>query len=103
MWPLSAAGYRLAVATARPQSAAIVARALRQMGLPDVFAAVATSGDAGYRKPHPLVFASAAEQIGVRPEQTVVVGDDYEKDIVPAASLGMIQVLKLNERAPDPR
>jgi HAD superfamily hydrolase (TIGR01549 family) len=100
---LRAAGYRLAVATARPQSAAIVARELRDMGLPDVFAAIATSGEAGYRKPHPLVFASAAEQLGVQPEQVVVVGDSYEHDIVPSASLGMIAVLKLNDREPDPR
>jgi len=99
---LSAAGYRLAVATARPQSAAITARELRELGLPDVFAAIATSGEAGYRKPHPLVFESAAKQLGVRPEQAVVVGDDYEQDIVPAAGLGTVPVLKLNERDPDP-
>ncbi len=57
----------------------------------------------GYRKPHPLVFESALRQLDLQPDQAVVVGDSYEWDIVPAASLGMIPVLKLNERAPDPR
>ena len=100
---LSARGYRLAVATARPQSAAVTARELRELGLPDVFRAIVTAGEAGYRKPHPLIFESAARQLGVRPEQVVVIGDDYERDIVPAANLGIVPVLKLNERAPDPR
>lgn len=56
---LDATGYRLALVTARPVSAAIVARELRQPGLPDVFEAIVTSGDVGYRKPHPLVFSLA--------------------------------------------
>jgi HAD superfamily hydrolase (TIGR01509 family) len=100
---LGAAGYRLAVVTDRPVSAAIVARELREQGLPDVFAAIVTSGDVGYRKPHPLVFESALRQLHLQPEHAVVVGDSYERDIVPAASLGMIPVLKLNEREPDAR
>lgn len=100
---LDAAGYRLALVTARPVSAAIVARELRQQGLPDVFEAIVTSGDVGYRKPHPLVFESALRELQLQPEHAVVVGDSYECDIVPAASLGMIPVLKLNEREPDPQ
>lgn len=100
---LGAAGYRLAVVTARPVSAAIVARELREQGLPDVFAAIVTSGDVGYRKPHPLVFEEALQQLYLQPEHAVVFGDSCECDIVPAASLGMIPVLKLNEREPDPR
>lgn len=99
---LNSAGYRLAVATARPLSAAVVHRNLCEQGMPDVFAAIATSGAVGYRKPHPLVFDAAARQLGVQPENALVVGDSYEEDIVPAAGLGMLPVLKLNERKPDP-
>lgn len=99
---LNVAGYRLAVATARPLSSEVVARNLHGQGMPDVFAVIATSGAVGYRKPHPLVFDSAASQLGVRPENAVVVGDSYKEDIVPAAGLGMVPVLKLNEREPDP-
>jgi HAD superfamily hydrolase (TIGR01549 family) len=84
---LREAGYRLAVATARPQSAAVTARELRELGLPDVFTAIVAAGEAGYRKPHPLIFESAARQLGVQSEHAVVVGDSYEFDIVPAASL----------------
>lgn len=101
---LRSEGYRLAVVTARALSAAVVAQELREQGMPPgVIEIIVTSGEVGYRKPHPLVFETAAKQLGVRPEQTIVVGDSYEGDIVPAASLGMVPVLKLNERAPDPR
>jgi putative hydrolase of the HAD superfamily len=100
---LSSAGFRLAVATARPLSAAIVSQELRDQGMPELFDAVVTSGEVGYRKPHPEVFATAARLLDVEPVRVVVVGDSYESDITPAASLGMIPVLKLNERAPDRR
>ncbi len=100
---LRAAGYRLAIVTARPLTEAIVRRELRDQGLPDVFEAVVTSGEVGYRKPHPLVFGSALARLGVPPDEAIVVGDSYEDDIVPAAKLGIIPVLKLNDRAPDPR
>jgi FMN phosphatase YigB (HAD superfamily) len=99
---LSAAGYRLGVVTARPESASIVAREIREQGLPDVFATIVTSGEVGYRKPHPLVLESALRELQLKPEHVVFVGDSYELDIVPAAGLGMIPVLKLNEREPDP-
>jgi len=98
---LSAAGYRLAIATARPLTAKILGRELRDLGLPDVFEAIVTSGELGYRKPHPLVLESALGRLGVAPEEVVAVGDCYENDVVPAAKLGMIPVLKLNGREPD--
>ncbi len=100
---LSAAGYRLAVVTARPLSAAIVARELRDQGLPDVFETIVTSGELGYRKQHPSVFKAALSQLAMRPERALMIGDSYEDDVVPATSAGIIPVLKLNERAPDPR
>jgi HAD superfamily hydrolase (TIGR01549 family) len=100
---LNAAGYRLAVATARALSAAVVALELREQGMPDLFDVIVTSGEVGYRKPHPLLFETAARALNVEPERVVVIGDSYEADVVPAAGLGMVPVLKLNERAPDPR
>ena len=98
---LSAAGYRLVVITNRPLTPKIVGRELRDQGLPEVFEGIVTSGEVGFRKPHPLVFESAIRQLGVQPDEAVVVGDSYENDIVPAAKLGMVPVLKLNGREPD--
>jgi putative hydrolase of the HAD superfamily len=67
-----------------------------------VFEAVVTSGDVGFRKPHLLVFETALARLGVSSREAVVVGDSYENDIVPAAKLGIVPVLKLNDREPDP-
>lgn len=100
---LSAAGYRLAIVTNRPTPISTLTRELRDQGLPDVFEAIVTSGEVGYQKPHPRVFESAVERMGVQPGEAVVVGDSYENDIVPAARLRMTPVLKLNDRASDPR
>jgi len=98
---LRAAGYRMAIVTSRPLPARILIREMRDQGIPDVFESIVTSGDVGYRKPHPLVFETALRRLGVQPEDAVVVGDSYENDIVPAASLGIVPVLKLNDREPD--
>jgi FMN phosphatase YigB (HAD superfamily) len=99
---LSQAGYRLAIVTNRPWPAEILSRRLRESGLPDIFEGIVTSVDVGVRKPHPLVLETALRDLGVDSEDTVLVGDSYEIDIVPAAVLGMTTVLKLNKREPDP-
>ncbi len=98
---LDAAGYRMAIAASRPLPAQILIREMRDHGIPAVFELIVTSGDVGYRKPHQLVFETALRRLGIQPEEVVAVGDSYENDVVPAASLGMIPVLKLNDRKPD--
>jgi FMN phosphatase YigB (HAD superfamily) len=99
---LSQAGWRLAIVTNRPWPAEILARRLRESGLPNVFDAIVTSVDVGVRKPHALIFETALRTLGVSPEESVMVGDSYEIDLVPAAFLGMAPILKLNECKPDP-
>lgn len=98
---LSARGYRLGIVTDRPLPATIVARELRDQRLPEVFEIIVTAGEVGYRKQHPLAFESALKLLGIAADAAVVVGDSYEDDIVPAAKLGMIPVLKLNDRPTD--
>jgi FMN phosphatase YigB (HAD superfamily) len=49
------------------------------------------------------VFETALARLGMRADQAMMVGDSYEHDVVPAASLGMVAVLKLNEREADER
>jgi HAD superfamily hydrolase (TIGR01549 family) len=99
---LLARGFRLAIATGRPRSAESLAGELRGKGMPDVFDVIVTSGELGYRKPHELVFQSVLERLRLRANEAVMIGDSYEDDVVPAAKLGMIPVLKLNERESNP-
>lgn len=42
----------------------------------------------GIEKPHPGIFSLALEKLKVKPENTFVIGDSYERDIVPSKILG---------------
>lgn len=57
-------------------------------GLDGYFMKVIESAIVGVRKPDPRIFALGVEALGLQPEEIVVVGDSYGKDIVPAHSLG---------------
>jgi HAD superfamily hydrolase (TIGR01549 family) len=54
----------------------------------DVDAAV-SSGAHGKTKPHPAIFLSALEQLGVRAEEAAMVGDSPEDDVDGGKALGM--------------
>ncbi len=54
----------------------------------DCFKDVVESSVVGVRKPDPQIFRLGLDALGLRPEETVVVGDSFSKDIVPASSLG---------------
>jgi putative hydrolase of the HAD superfamily len=54
----------------------------------DVDAAVG-SAKHGKTKPHPAIFLSALEKLGVRAEEAAMVGDSPEDDIAGARALGM--------------
>lgn len=68
-------------AYARPELAAV--------GLAGVFAPIIVSGDYGYRKPDPRLFAAALEALGVRPDQAIYVGNDMYCDIFGAQQAGL--------------
>jgi HAD superfamily hydrolase (TIGR01549 family) len=74
----------------------------------DVDAAV-SSGAHGKTKPHPAIFQSALEQLGVTAEEAAMVGDSPEDDVEGAKALGMRAFLidrddrfpEVEERLPD--
>lgn len=47
----------------------------------------------GYVKPHPTIFQSALQQLGVEPTEAAMVGDSLEEDIEGARALGMRAIL----------
>ena len=63
------------------------------LGLGPFFDVVLISGELGYRKPHPFVFQQLIEQLGVRNDQILYVGDDPEPDITGAQKVGLQPVL----------
>ena len=51
---------------------------LAASGLDKYFDKVITSEDAGAKKPNPKIFHYALEQTGATPENSIMIGDDYE-------------------------
>lgn len=61
---------------------------LRDFGLDRYFDRIIESAVVGVRKPDPKIFRLGVDALGLRPEQVLVVGDSYKKDIVPAETIG---------------
>jgi HAD superfamily hydrolase (TIGR01509 family) len=65
---------------------------LAELGLAAVFRAVIDSAAVGIQKPDPRIFQLGLEALHTQPGETYVVGDSYERDIVPAKELGCVTV-----------
>lgn len=47
------------------------------------------SSELGWRKPHAEFFRNLLHRVGASPERVLMVGDDYDRDILPARAAGM--------------
>lgn len=61
---------------------------LKEFMLENIFTTIVESSVVGIRKPDPALFELGVKALGLRAEETVVIGDSYRKDIYPAATLG---------------
>ena len=52
------------------------------------FRDIIESAVVGVRKPDPKIFQLGVDALGLKPEEVLVIGDSYKKDIVPAESIG---------------
>jgi len=75
-------------------------RKLKNAGLEKFFSNVITSEDAGYKKPDINIFRYALAVSKVNPEQSLMIGDDIEVDIIGARDAGIDQVLVDYEKCP---
>ncbi len=86
---LQGRGMRMGLVTNRFTPAEYVEAELVAAGLDDVFTAVVTAGDVGFRKPDPRPFLSVLNQFDVLPSEAVMIGDSLDLDVRPALALGM--------------
>ncbi len=88
-WALES-GYRVVIATnALFPRAAIEAR-LRWAGLHDLaLARVTVLEEWHFAKPNPAYFAEILADLGLRPDEALMIGNDPSDDIAPASSLGI--------------
>ncbi len=61
---------------------------LEEFGLDHLFKDVIESAVVGVRKPDPEIFRLGVKALGLEPQETVMIGDSPEKDILPAQSIG---------------
>lgn len=62
---------------------------LRRDRLDAFFEVVAISGEVGWRKPHRVMFETALRRLGVRPDEALFVGDNFDLDVIGATNVGM--------------
>lgn len=74
---------------------------LAAVGLLDLVDAGVTSARAGARKPHPAIYATSLEALGVEPTEVLFVGDSWEPDVrgPRRAGMGAVHVWRDAERA----
>ena len=83
----AAARYRLGLLTNGPPD--IQRLKLEKTGLAGCFAAVGISGETGVGKPSPEAFHLVLRALDVRPDETVMVGDSWERDVEGALAAGV--------------
>ena len=62
---------------------------LYMAGLNEFFSGATVSGDFGFRKPDKRMFELSLEELGLLPEETVLVGNDLFRDIYGGNEMGM--------------
>ncbi|MFK5855747.1 MAG: YjjG family noncanonical pyrimidine nucleotidase [Bacteroidota bacterium] len=65
---------------------------LKTSKIDSFFIEVITSEDAGYKKPDTRIFDYAFNKTGALPQNSIMIGDDYEVDIIGAKNVGMRQI-----------
>lgn len=65
---------------------------LRNSNLDQYFEKVFTSEDAGAQKPNPVIFEHALTKVNANKEQSLMIGDDLQVDILGAKAFGLDQV-----------
>lgn len=84
---LTKRGFKLAVVSDAPAREAWLR--LCYLNLHHIFDCVVTLDDTGERKPSPVPFQKVLDNLGVRGNEALMVGDWAERDMVGAAKVGM--------------
>ena len=100
-WDQSRPGTREALAKIREKyktavisnSDGKIAEVITRAGIADGFLSITDSGIVGKEKPHPLIFETALQSVGARPEESLYVGDVYSVDYLGATGAGMQAML----------
>ncbi|MBI5836481.1 MAG: HAD-IA family hydrolase [Candidatus Eisenbacteria bacterium] len=76
---------------------------LEDHGLTGCFDDLFISSEVGWEKPHPNIYATAMRTLGVTPEESLMVGDDWEHDVEGPTAVGMRALWLKRGGRPDAR
>ncbi|HEV7678484.1 MAG TPA: HAD family hydrolase [Candidatus Dormibacteraeota bacterium] len=94
------AGLRLGICSNAPYRPASMREQLQHVGLLPLVDAAVFSGEVGWRKPAPQIFAAALRALGAEPRSTVHVGDRVREDVDGAHAAGM-RAVRIREHHDD--
>jgi HAD superfamily hydrolase (TIGR01549 family) len=89
---LARRGYRLGAITNRGYAGSKFWDEVREFGLDRIFEVMSISCDLGYLKPHRAIYDHALRELGVSPEESVMVGDNMRADVEGSKALRMTAV-----------
>ena len=72
---------------------------LQEFSLSHLFKDVIESSVVGVRKPDPQIFRLGVAALGLQPQETLMIGDSPDKDILPAQSIGC-QTIQITPSSP---
>lgn len=93
-------GLRVGLCSNAPYRVASMHAQLAHVGLDRHLDAVTFSGQVGWRKPSPLIFAAALDALRASAATTVMVGDSLSDDVEGAAAAGMRAIWLRRETVP---
>jgi putative hydrolase of the HAD superfamily len=85
--------YRIGIVSNATPLGEVMRHDLEVLGLADLIDAAAYSSEVGFRKPHPRIYLTVVEALGVEPAACLFVGDRVKEDIQGSQALGMRAVL----------
>jgi len=88
---LKSKNFKLGIVTDATREKALTR--LKAMEITNFFDVIITYDESKVKKPEELPFRLAMEKIGVKPEETLFVGDSFRRDIEPAKKIGMQTLL----------
>jgi len=75
---------------------------LEEGGLAPLLDTVVESARVGIEKPDPAIYRLAAQRLALVPEEVVMVGDNFDRDVRPARTIGMRAIWLRRGSAPPP-
>lgn len=66
---------------------------MESSGIMKYFSTITTSEDVGVKKPHPQIFEVALDRAAAKIEGSIMIGDNFEADILGARDFGMPAIL----------